>query len=87
MILSVATNKIPYYVIAGGVYGVIGVVIVLAIVFGLRARVSAKWDINDRLPDGFSPLDIQRVLGGITYPRRITKALLYHWANMGYIKI
>ena len=86
MLICAVNNRI-YYIFAAGVYGVMFTVLVLAIVFGLRARMKSKDGVATRLPHGFSPLDIQRVLGGRTYPRRVTKALLYHWANMGYIQI
>ena len=87
MMLSAISNRMVYYAFAAGVYGTFFTVLALALIFGLRARVSVHDGPTNRLPCGFSPLDIQRVLGGKTYPRRVTKALLYHWANMGYIEI
>lgn len=87
MILSAITDRAVYFAFAAGVYGIILAALILALVFGLRARVLVKDEYKDRLPDGFSPLDIQRVMFGRTYPSRLTKALLCHWANMGYITI
>lgn len=86
MFLSAVNNNI-YYVFAGLVYGLIATVFVLALYFGLRARRYVKNERVTALPDGLSPLDVQRIFMGKTYPNRLTKALLAYWAKRGYIKL
>lgn len=76
-----------YYVFAVTAYLCIAAVCVMAIFFGRRARRNVKRERVKKLPDGFSPLDVQRIFIGKTYPTRQTRALLAHWAKMGYIKI
>lgn len=74
-----------YYVFAGLIYACILAIILLALVFGLRARRNVKHEKVTELAKGFSPLDVQRIFIGKTYPRRLTRALIVHWAQMGYI--
>lgn len=76
-----------YFVFAGSVYGCIALVLFLALFFGLRARRNVKNERVTALPNGLSPLDVQRIFIGKTYPQRITKALLAHWAKLGYVKL
>ncbi len=82
-----STITIVYHVMAIAAYLCIAAVLVLAIVFGRRARRHVKKEKVTKLPNGLSPLDIQRIFIGKTYPRRITKALLTWWATRGYITI
>lgn len=86
MFLSAVNNHI-YYVFAALVYGCIAAVFFLALYFGLRARRYVKNERVTSLPDGLSPLDVQRIFYGKTYPNRITAALLAHWAKRGFIKL
>lgn len=76
-----------YYIFVALVYGCIAVICLLALFFGLRAKRNVKRERVTRLPDGLSPLDVQRIFIGKTYPRRITEALLTYWARRGYIKL
>ena len=80
-------EPILYHVFAVGVYACIFVICILALVYGLRARANVKKEKVTALPRGFSPLDVQRIFIGKTYPRKLTRALLVHWAQMGYIRI
>ena len=86
MFLS-ADNTIIYNGFAAGIYGCVAVILILALVFGLRAKRNVKKEVVTKMPDGFSPLDVQRIFIGKTYPRRLTSALITHWAQMGYIKV
>lgn len=77
-----------FYVIAAAIsWACILTVLIFDIAFGLRARFRVKKERVTRLPDGFSPLDYQRVIKGKTRPDRLTRALLAWWAQRGYIKI
>jgi len=76
-----------YYVFAGLIYACILVIILLALIFGLRARTYVKKERVTSLARGFSPLDVQRIFSGITCPQRLTRALITHWAQAGYIRI
>lgn len=76
-----------YCIFAACVYGIIAAIFLLALIFGRRARRNVKKETVSRLPDGFSPLDVQRIFIGKTYPRKITRALITHWAERGYIKV
>ena len=80
-------KPIPYHIAAVAVYACILVVIILAFVYGLRARAYVKRETVTALSRGFSPLDVQRIFIGKTYPRRLTRALIVHWAQMGYIRV
>lgn len=80
-------KPIPYHIAAVGVYACILVVIILAFIYGLRARAYVKKQTITALSRGFSPLDVQRIFIGKTYPRRLTRALIVHWAQMGYIRV
>ncbi|MDE6200645.1 MAG: DUF2207 domain-containing protein [Clostridiales bacterium] len=82
-----SNNSIIYNGFAAGIYGCAAVILVLALVFGLRARRNVKNETVTKMPKGFSPLDVQRIFIGKTYPRRLTAALITHWAQMGYIKV
>lgn len=72
---------------AAGVYACVIAILIFALVFGRRARRNVKNEQVTKLPKGFSPLDVQRIFIGKTYPRRLTAALITHWAQMGYIKV
>ncbi len=76
-----------YYITAAIVYGCIAVLVVLSLYYGRRARRNVKKERVSRLPDGFSPLDVQRIFIGKTFPRRITRALVAWWAERGYISV
>ncbi|MDE7082320.1 MAG: DUF2207 domain-containing protein [Clostridia bacterium] len=76
-----------YYVFAGLIYSCILAILLLALVFGLRAKTYVKREKITCLATGFSPLDVQRVFIGKTYPRRLTRALIVYWAQMGYIRV
>jgi len=78
---------VQYIIAMTGVYGCALIICVLALVFGLRARANVKRQKVTSLAAGFSPLDIQRIFIGKTYPRRLTRALIVHWAQMGYIRV
>lgn len=82
-----ADNSIIYNGFAAGIYGCVAVILLLALVFGLRAKRNVKKEVVTKMPKGFSPLDVQRIFIGKTYPRRLTSALITHWAQMGYIKV
>ena len=76
-----------YYLFAGGVYACILAILLLALIYGRRARRNVKSEKITCLSAGFSPLDVQRIFIGKTYPRRLTRALIVHWAQMGYIRV
>lgn len=76
-----------YYIFAGLVYACILAILLLALIFGRRARRNVKKEKITSLADGLSPLDVQRIFIGKTYPGRLTKALIVHWAQMGYIRV
>ncbi len=77
-----------FYVIAAAIsYGCILTVLVFDIVFGLRALFHVKRELVMSLPEGFSPLDYQRIIKGKTRPDQLTRALLVWWAQKGYIRI
>ena len=77
-----------FYVIAACLsWGCILTVLVFDVIFGLRARFRVKRERVASLPEGFSPLDYQRVMKGKTRPERLTRALLVWWAQRGYIEI
>ncbi len=78
---------VQYIIAMTGVYGCALIICVLALVFGLRARANVKRQKVTSLAAGFSPLDIQRIFIGKTYPRKLTRALIVHWAQMGYIRV
>lgn len=79
--------KTVYYIAAGASYACIVVICILALVYGLRARAYVKHEKITALPRGFSPLDVQRIFIGKTYPRKLTRALIVHWAQLGYIRV
>ena len=77
-----------FYVIAAALsWGCILTVLVFDVVFGLRARFRVKRERVTSLPEGFSPLDYQRVMKGKTRPDRLTRALIVWWAQKGYIEV
>ena len=76
-----------YYIFAGLIYTCILAILLLALIFGLRARRNVKPQTVTALASGFSPLDVQRIFIGKTYPRRLTRALIVYWAQMGYIRV
>ena len=76
-----------YYIFVGLVYACILAILLLALIFGRRARRNVKKEKVTALEEGFSPLDVQRIFIGKTYPRRLTRALIVHWAQMGYIRV
>lgn len=76
-----------YYIFAGLIYACILAILLLALIFGLRARRCVKHEEVTALARGFSPMDVQRIFIGKTYPRRLTRALIVHWAQMGYIRV
>ena len=76
-----------YYVISGLIYACIIAIILLSLIFGLRAKTYVKREKITSLAKGFSPLDVQRIFLGKTYPRKLTRALIVHWAQMGYIRV
>lgn len=76
-----------YYIFVGLVYACIIAILLLALIFGRRARRNVKKEVVTSLEEGFSPLDVQRIFIGKTYPKRLTKALIVHWAQMGYIRV
>ena len=80
-------EPIPYHICAVAVYACILTIIILAIIYGLRTRAYVKRERVTALARGFSPLDVQRIFIGKTYPRRLTRALIVHWAQMGYIRV
>lgn len=87
MLLSTVVISNIYYVFAAFVYGCIAAICLLALYYGLRARRNVKKERVTRLPDGLSPLDVQRIFIGKTFPQRLTRALLAYWAKCGYIRI
>ncbi|MDE6504829.1 MAG: DUF2207 domain-containing protein [Clostridia bacterium] len=80
-------QEIAYIPFAAGAYGCIFAVLVLALIFGPRARRNVKRQKITELPKGLSPLDIQRIFIGKTSPQKLTRALLVWWAQNGYIRI
>ncbi len=80
-------KPIPYHIVAVAVYACILTICILTIVYGLRTRAYVKREKITALPRGFSPLDVQRIFIGKTYPRRLTRALIVHWAQLGYIRV
>lgn len=76
-----------YHIFAIVVYCCIAAIVVLMLIFGLRARRNVKKERVTRMPDGFSPLDVKRIFIGKTYPRRLTRALIAHWAQRGFINV
>ena len=50
-----------YYVISGLIYACIIAIILLALIFGLRAKTYVKREKITSLAKGFSPLDVQRI--------------------------
>lgn len=77
-----------FYIIAATLsWGCIFTVLVFDVAFGLRARFRVKRERVTSLPEGFSPLDYQRVMKGKTRPERLTRALLVWWAQKGYLEI
>lgn len=77
-----------FYVIAAALsWGVIAAVLVIDVVFGMRGYFHVKRERVTSLPEGFSPLDYQRVVKGKTRPDKLTRALLVWWAQRGYIII
>lgn len=86
LLSAVAITNI-YYIFFALVYGCIAAICFLALFFGRRARRNVKKEKVTHLPDGLSPLDVQRIFIGKTYPQRLTRALLAHWARYGYIKL
>ncbi len=87
MLLSAVVITNIYYVFFALVYGCVATICLLALFYGRRARRNVKKERVTRLPDGFSPLDVQRVFIGKTYPQRLTRALLAYWAKRGYIRL
>lgn len=89
MLFVSVTNymEITYYAFAALVYGCLLAFLVMSLYYGRRARRNVKREKITELKSGFSPLDIQRIFIGKTYPRRLTRALIVHWANMGYINV
>ncbi len=85
--LSVNTTAVVYNVFFGCVYGCIAAILVLAWIFGRRARRNVKKESVTRLAEGFSPLDVKRIFIGKTFPRRLTRALVAYWAHRGYITV
>ena len=86
MALSSGSDYI-YIGFAAGVYACVVAILMLALIFGRRARRNVKKERVTKMPKGFSPLDVQRIFIGKTYPRRLTCALITHWAQMGYIRV
>lgn len=68
-------------------YACILTILILAFVYGFRARANVKREKITALSRGFSPLDVQRIFIGKTYPRKLTRALIVHWAQLGYIRV
>ena len=80
-------KPVPYHIAAAGVYGCIVILCALALYYGLRAKRNVKKEKVTALARGFSPLDIQRIFIGKTYPRKLTRALIVHWAQLGYLRV
>lgn len=86
--LGITTAQtVLYYSLASASYLCIAALIFLTVYFGRRARRNVKREKVTSMPKGFSPLDVQRIFIGKTFPSRLTRALLVHWAELGYIKI
>ena len=78
---------IPYHIAGGCIYACLLIICILALFYGFRARRNVKKEKISSLSRGFSPLDIQRIFIGKTYPRKLTRALIVHWAQLGYIRV
>ena len=81
---------VHYWVYCGisfTIYCCVAAVVILAVVFGTRGIKNVRKERVTKLEDGFSPLDVQRIFIGKTYPRILTRALIVHWAELGYIKV
>ncbi|MDE7454059.1 MAG: DUF2207 domain-containing protein [Clostridia bacterium] len=80
-------KPVLYHATAVAVYACILVICILAIIYGVRTRAYVKRQRVTALSRGFSPLDVQRIFIGKTFPRKLTRALIVHWAQMGYIRV
>lgn len=80
-------ESVIYNCLAAAVFLCIGAILFMAVYFGRRAKRNVKKETVKELPRGFSPLDVQRIFIGKTYPRKLTAALLTHWAALGHIKL
>ena len=80
-------EPIPYHITVVAVYACILLICILALYYGFRARRNVKREKITALPRGFSPLDIQRIFIGKTYPRKLTRALIVHWAQLGFVRV
>ena len=78
---------VPYHIAGGCIYACLLILCILALFYGFRARRNVKKEKITSLPRGFSPLDIQRIFIGKTYPGKLTRALIVHWARLGYIRV
>lgn len=87
IISAMSYTEITYYIFAALVYGCVLTLIVLSLYYGRRARRNVKKEKITELKRGYSPLDIQRIFIGKTYPRKLTRALIVHWGNLGYINV
>ena len=87
LFLSLKTLTSFYIIYCSLVLLCIATLAVFVIIFGRRARRNVRDEKITSLADGFSPLDIKRIFIGKTYPRKLTRALIVHWANCGYIKV
>ena len=87
MNVLICAPEYVYYIFAGLVYGCIASVAGLAVFFGCRAMRNVKREQVRELKKGFSPLDVQRIFIGKTYPSRLTRALIVHWAERGLISV
>ena len=87
MNVLICAPEYVYYIFAGLVYGCIASVAGLALFFGCRAMRNVKREQVRELKKGFSPLDVQRIFIGKTYPSRLTRALIVHWAERGLISV
>ncbi|MCM1368501.1 MAG: DUF2207 domain-containing protein [Roseburia sp.] len=86
-LLSTTTDIGFYYATCACVYGCLAAILLLALVYGTRAKRNVAEEKVTALPQGFSPLDVQRIFIGKTFPRRLTRALLVHWAQNGFISV
>lgn len=86
-LISTALNMNFYYATCACVYGCVAVILALALIFGTRAKRNVKKETVTELPHGFSPLDVQRIFIGKTFPRRLTRALIAYWAQGGFISV
>lgn len=87
MNVLICVHQYVYYIFAGLVYGCIAAVAGLAVFFGCRAMRNVKREQVRELKKGFSPLDVQRIFIGKTYPSRLTRAMIVHWAERGLISV